>query len=125
MREKHYYVYIVASKSRALYVGMTAFLMTRIFQHRRGECDYTARYRINRLVYFESFQYVNSAIARETQIKSWRRSKKVALVEHDNPTWEDLAAEWGKPNNSRFLARASTVQSARARNDRTYIHLLL
>jgi len=48
------------------------------------------------LVYHEVFQYVNNAIARETEIKKWRREKKTALIEAYNPTWEDLAADWGK-----------------------------
>ena len=97
-KEKRYYIYIVASKSRILYVGMTGFLMARVLQHKSGEAaDFTNRYSINRLVYYESFRYVNRAIARETEVKKWRREKKVALIEADNPTWEDLAADWGKP----------------------------
>jgi putative endonuclease len=96
-REKRYYVYILASKNRVLYVGVTGFLMARVLQHKSGECEgFTQRYKVNRLVYFEVFQYVNNAIARETEIKKWRREKKVALFEADNPTWEDLAADWGK-----------------------------
>ena len=95
-REKRYYVYILASKNRVLYVGVTGFLMARVLQHKSGECEgFTQRYKVNRLVYFEVFQYVNNAIA-ETEIKKWRREKKVALFEADNPTWEDLAADWGK-----------------------------
>ena len=105
-REKRYYVYILASKSRVLYIGVTGFLMPRVIQHKTGEVDgFTRRYRVNRLVYYETFQYVNNAIARETEIKKWRREKKVALIEPSNPTWEDLAADWfqsdpGKPADS-------------------------
>ena len=67
--------------------------MARVLQHKSGETDgFTKKYSINRLVYYESFRYVNRAIARETEIKKWRREKKVALIEADNPTWEDLAA---------------------------------
>jgi putative endonuclease len=95
--EKRYYVYIMASKSRVLYVGVTGFLYARVMQHKRGEVEgFTRRYNVNRLVYFEVFQYVNNAIARETEIKKWRRAKKVALIEKNNPTWEDLAADWGR-----------------------------
>jgi len=95
--EKRYHVYIMASRSRILYVGMTGFLMTRILQHKSGETDgFTKRYEVHRLVYYDTFRYVNNAIARETQIKGWRREKKIALIEANNPTWEDLAAEWGK-----------------------------
>jgi hypothetical protein len=56
---------------------------------------FTKRYNVTRLVYYEVFQYVNNAIARETEIKKWRREKKVAVIERSNPTWEDLAADWG------------------------------
>ena len=88
MRSKRYYVYIVASKSRAIYIGMTGFLMSRILQHKRGEGGaFTTKYRANRLVYYEVFQHVDTAIRRETEIKKWRREKKVALIEKGNPTW--------------------------------------
>ena len=97
-REKRYYVYILASKSRVLYVGVTGFLMPRVIQHKTGEVvGFTRRYNINRLVHYEAFQYVNNAIARETEIKKWRREKKVALIAPSNPTWEDLAADWANP----------------------------
>ena len=90
MRTRRYYVYIVASKSRVIYVGMTGFLMARILQHKTGEGgEFTSKYRVNRLVYYEVFEHVATAIARETEIKNWRREKKVALFEHKNPTWED------------------------------------
>ena len=98
VREKRYYVYIMASKGRVLYVGVTGFLFARVLQHKSGETDgFTSRYKITRLVYYEVFQYVNNAIARETEIKKWRREKKIALIEASNATWEDLAADWGKP----------------------------
>ena len=71
--------------------------MPRVLQHKSGEGGFTRRYRITRLVYYETFRYVNNAIARETEIKNWRREKKIALIEADNPTWEDLAADWDKP----------------------------
>jgi putative endonuclease len=98
MCSKCYYVYILASKSRALYVGVTGSLMARVLQHKAGEVQgFTHCYRVHRLVYYEMFQYVNRAIARESEIKKWRREKKVKLIEADNPTWEDLAADWGQP----------------------------
>lgn len=97
-REKRYFVYMMASKGRVLYVGVTGFLMSRVLQHKAEETDsFTSRYHVNRLVYYEVFRYANNAIARETEIKNWRRAKKVALIEASNPTWEDLAPEWGKP----------------------------
>jgi len=95
-RDKRYYVYIMASKSRITYIGVTGFLTARVLQHKAGEGGgFTKRYRVTRLVYFEEFQYVNNAIARETRMKKWRREKKVALIEASNRTWEDLAADWG------------------------------
>ncbi len=96
-RERRYYVYIMASKSRVTYVGMTGFLMARVLQHRAREGgEFTRRYRVHRLVYFESFQNVENAIARETEIKKWRREKKLELIQRENPTWKDLAAGWGE-----------------------------
>ena len=87
----------MASKSRVLYVGITGFLMPRVLQHKASKAGgFTRRYNITRLVYYEVFQYVNKAIARETEIKKWRREKKVALIAASNPTWEDLATDWGK-----------------------------
>ena len=94
---RRYYVYIVASKTRVIYVGMTGFLMARVLRHRAGEGgEFTRQYRVHRLVYAESFGNVENAIARETEIKKWRREKKVELIERENPTWEDLAAGWGE-----------------------------
>ena len=96
-RDKRYHVYIMASKGRVLYVGVTGFLMSRVLQHKATEAEgFTKRYSINRLVYYESFRYVNNALAHETEIKKWRREKKVALIVANNPTWEDLAADWGQ-----------------------------
>jgi putative endonuclease len=96
-RRRTYYVYIMCSKSRALYVGVTGFLMARVLRHRAGEGgEFTRRYRIHRLVYFQSFHNVGDAIARETEIKKWRREKKLALIEERNPTWEDFAEGWGE-----------------------------
>ena len=95
---RDFHVYILASKSRILYVGMTNDLIRRVLEHKAGEIEgFTKRYRINRLVYFEHYKYVINCIAREKQIKSWSRAKKVALIEVLNPTWEDLAVDWGKP----------------------------
>ena len=95
-REKRYYLYIKSSKSRVIYVGVTGFLMSRMMQHKNGECEFMSRYNINRLVYYESFRYVNNALRRESEIKKWRREKKVGLISAANPTLEDLAADWGK-----------------------------
>ena len=93
--EKIYYVYILASRSRILYVGVTNDLLRRISQHRNGLAEgFTSRYRIHRLVYYEAFRDVRVAIAREKEIKGWRREKKTVLIESKNPAWEDLAGEF-------------------------------
>jgi putative endonuclease len=90
----NYYVYIVASLSRTLYVGVTSDLLRRIYQHRHKLQDgFTARYNVDRLVYFEHVTDVNAAIAREKQIKAWSRKKKAALIDAVNPGWADLAEE--------------------------------
>ena len=97
-REYIFYVYILSDRSRKLYIGMTNDIVLRIAQHREHRPGtYTARYNIDRLVYFERFQYVNNAIAREKELKDWNRAKKIALIERENPTWEDLSEKWRDP----------------------------
>ena len=92
---KNYYVYIMASASRTLYTGVTENLERRVLQHRRKLLPgFTARYNINRLVYYEVSGEVVAAIAREKQIKSLTREKKIALIESVNRDWKDLSAGW-------------------------------
>ena len=82
----------MSSKSGTLYTGMTSDLEKRIYQHKNKLVKgFTKRYDVNRLVYFEETGDVDSAIAKEKQIKSWRRSKKVELIKSMNPTWKDLS----------------------------------
>ncbi len=95
--EKRYYVYILASRSRNLYLytGVTNDLRRRVLEHKQGLlAGFTKKYRIHRLVYFESFNDVREALGREKQIKAWRREKRVALIKSGNPAWDDLAADW-------------------------------
>ncbi len=85
------WVYILASQSDVLYVGVTSDILGRVAQHRDGVgCAFTARYKCDRLVYFEGFPTIVEAIAREKQIKAWRRSKKLELIATRNPGWVDL-----------------------------------
>jgi len=92
MRDHNYYVYIMASLSRTIYVGVTNDLRRRVSEHKLGQTDgFTKRYRCNRLVWFEHTGHIEGAIIREKQLKSWRREKKFALVEACNPEWRDLA----------------------------------
>ena len=86
-----YYVYIMASRSRVLYTGVTNDLARRVDEHKRGvNAGFTRRYRVTRLVYFEEFPDIRDAIGREKQVKAWTRARRVALIERRNPFWEDL-----------------------------------
>ncbi|HTV66411.1 MAG TPA: GIY-YIG nuclease family protein [Bryocella sp.] len=100
---RNYYVYILASRSRTLYVGVTSDLILRTRQHRDGSFGgFTSKYNVNRLVHYERFAWIGEAIAREKQVKCWRREKKIWLIERENPTWEDLADEWLHPQPLRI-----------------------
>ena len=105
-----YFVYILANKAGVLYTGVTNDLERRIAEHKshliRG---FTERYRIEKLVYFEEYEYADLAIAREKQIKGWLRGKKLALVESINRDWNDLAAV-SEPSNS-LPVRDSSLRS--------------
>src|SRR5436853_501461 len=90
-----YYVYIMTTHSRTPYIGVSNDLERRVLEHRTGEVrGFTSRYRMTQLVYYEQFAQVVDAIAREKQLKGWTRAKKIALVERDNPHWENLARDW-------------------------------
>jgi putative endonuclease len=98
-----FFVYIIASLSGTLYVGLTDDLVLRIHQHKEGTYDgFTRKHKVNRLVYFEVFKDSQSARNREIQIKKFRREKKIALFAKSNPRWEDLSADfWGVRNAQR------------------------
>ena len=87
-----YYVYVLTNvKRNVMYVGVTNNLENRVAEHSSGKGGaFTRRYRVNTLVYAEEYQYIEDAIAREKEIKGWRRSKKDALVAASNLTWADL-----------------------------------
>jgi len=100
--DRRFFVYILASRSRRLYTGITSRLTGRMREHREGKIPgFTMRYRIHRLVHIEAFRGVNVAINREKEIKAWSREKKVALIEDKNPTWSDLAEAWFEPYPSK------------------------
>lgn len=90
---KLYYVYVLASVKRTLYVGITSDLGKRVAEHRLKvhPSSFTAAYDVTRLVYYEEYTDPHQAIRREKQIKGWRRRKKVLLIETRNATWTDLA----------------------------------
>jgi len=91
-----YWVYIVANATRLLYIGVTANLFRRMWQHQTKAFDdgYTTHWNVCRLVYSEPFERIEAAIAREKQLKRWRREKKIWLIESVNPNWHDLSACW-------------------------------
>jgi putative endonuclease len=90
-----YYVYVMASRSRTLYTGVTRDLTRRVSEHKQKLVPgFSSTYNISRLVYYEDFRNIWAAIAREKEIKAWRRSKKIALIESRNPVWLDLSEEW-------------------------------
>lgn len=94
---KLFYVYIMTNnpKSAVLYTGITGDLRRRVWQHKNKlALGFTSRYNLTRLVYYEQFIYPDAAISREKEIKGWRRSKKIALIQSMNPKWDDLAREW-------------------------------
>jgi len=90
---RRFFVYVLASRTRRLYVGVTNDLLRRLSQHRTATTTFAASYRITRLVYFEQYEEPMVAIRREKQIEAWRRSKKLALVTAANPLWIDLSEE--------------------------------
>ena len=97
MRVYRFFVYILASRSKTLYVGVTNNIWNRVLQHREGTGSvFTKRYRIVRLVHVEEFQFIQTAIAREKELKDWNRGKKVRLIEQGNPSWSDLAEGWSR-----------------------------
>ena len=94
MGSKTYWVYIMTNRSRTLCVGFTGNLERRMFEHQnRLVPGFASKYRIDRLNHAESFTEVRDAIAREKQIKAWRRSHKIDLIAASNPEWRDLAEE--------------------------------
>lgn len=91
--EKQSFIYILTNKSHSvLYTGVTSNLAQRLFQHQTGvfKDAFSNRYNVHELVYYEEFDSITEAIAREKQIKAGSRQKKIALIERFNPEWKDL-----------------------------------
>lgn len=92
---RDYYVYIMANRSRTLYVGITNNIARRVYEHKHMLKDgFTRQYLIDRLVYYEATNDVEGAIAREKQLKGWVRRRKLALIESVNPKWRDLSGDF-------------------------------
>jgi putative endonuclease len=103
-RQHRYSGYILGSLSGTLYIGITSNLVFRVRQHKdhtfRG---FTAKYDVDRLLYYETYGEVSRAIAREKQVKGWKRERKIALIEKNNPQWTDLSRAWyAKPVRTTF-----------------------
>jgi putative endonuclease len=95
MNQGRFFVYILASRSRVLYTGVTRDLLRRVHQHRKAEVPgFSRKYQVNRLVYFEETSSAISAFERERQIKGWSREKKLRLIDSVNAGWRDLAEDW-------------------------------
>jgi putative endonuclease len=109
MREHLYSVYIMASHSGVLYIGITSDLQHRVWQHKNGVFEgFSKKYKCHRLVYYEQYDSVHAAIGREKQLKGFTRKKKIALIESMNPRWQDLSESWGRE----FLVRGQSMKAA-------------
>ena len=93
--ERESYVYILTNSVRTLYVGVTNDLVRRVYEHKHKLVPgFTEKYNVTWLAYYEAASDIRDAIAREKQIKAWRRSKKMALIDAFNPQWKDLSLGW-------------------------------
>ena len=92
-----YYVYIMVSESKVIYTGMTNNLENRVYQHKKKLIEgFSKKYNTYKLVWYDETDDVTAAIKLEKRIKGWIRKKKVALIEINNPHWQDLAKDWFK-----------------------------
>ena len=120
---KQFFVYIMTNgpRSATLYTGITGDLRHRVWQHKNKIVPgFTSRYNLTRLVYYECFFYPDAAIAREKEIKGWRRSKKIALIDSMNPQWNDLARDWQsqyQPDSNSHEIPRPAGESAGLRDD--------
>ena len=95
------YVYILSNRVRTLYIGVTRDLERRLYEHKCKLVDgFTKKYNVTWLVYYESTDNPEAAIAREKELKGWRRAKKIKLIESLNPQWRDLSLEWSQHNTN-------------------------
>ena len=105
-----YYVYIMSNNTRTLYTGVTNDLIRRVYEHKNKLVPgFTQKYKLDRLVYYESTGDVRAALQREKQIKGWVRAKKVGLIISKNPAWRDLSVGWYGKNNCGDSSPAETT----------------
>ena len=94
---KNYYVYLLSNEARTLYIGVTNNLERRISEHKSKLIKgFTKKYNLTKLVYYETTTDIRDAIYREKQLKGWLRSKKISLIEKENPGWDDLSSSWNR-----------------------------
>jgi putative endonuclease len=99
--QRKYFVYVMSNRTHTLYVGITNDLVRRTFEHKHKLLKgFTARYSLDRLVYFDETTDVHEVIAREKQLKGWLRARKITLIESTNPDWQDLSRRWFDQNES-------------------------
>jgi putative endonuclease len=92
-----FWVYIMASSTGTLYIGITGYLESRVAEHKSAAIEgFTKKYKRDRLVYYEEYDDIGKALGREKQLKGWRRERKIVLIEKINPRWADLAEHWGR-----------------------------
>ena len=107
-----YAVYIMSSRSRNIYTGVTGNLKKRVLEHKcKVHSGYTAAYNCTRLVWFANFEYIDNAIAMENKIKSWTRTKKINLIESKNRTWADLSETWYTDEQLRTFGTQAKLNS--------------
>jgi len=98
---KSYYVYIMTNKSKTLYIGVTNNLVRRVYEHKNKTIEgFKKKYNISKLIYFEQINDARSAIEREKQLKGWLRKRKIALIEENNPKWNDLSGTLTDPSSA-------------------------
>jgi putative endonuclease len=108
-----YYIYIMSNRTDVLYIGITNNLDRRIAEHVEGAVPgFTQKYYLGRLVYFESYANAVDAIAREKQLKGWRREKKIKLIESLNPKWSDLSRSASRHRFAEVLRHGSRCSAA-------------
>ncbi|HEX3323266.1 MAG TPA: GIY-YIG nuclease family protein [Terriglobales bacterium] len=113
---RKYWVYIIASLSGTLYIGMTNNIERRVWEHKSGPFEgFASKYHCDRLVYLESFDDVRKAIDREKQLKGWKRSKKIWLIESRNRRWQEFGRDLGRKDTFRRRVNQSSIESYASR----------
>lgn len=115
-----YFLYMMTNTwKNVLYTGVTNSLERRVWQHKNETVDgFTKKYNCHHLVYYEIYDHIDQAIAREKQVKNWPRRKKDALVNATNPEWTDLAADWYRNDPSKEIPRREAARDDRGRDHR-------